>query len=151
MIEILTLTPDHPRYVEIIAHFAAEPLATQWWSDAESRHEPGVSYALVLADDVPAAWAGWIVTEIDGIWTLKCCSNYERRGAGRERGLYALAYNHRHRATVAPSALAAVTYLFPEPIELHEADGWTRTGLADLSDDGHDWAELRREPTASAT
>lgn len=124
MIEILHLTPGHPRYAEITALLMAEPLAEQWRQDAESRHEPDVSYAMVLADDVPAAWAGWEMRA--GV--LHCVSSYERRGPGRDLGLYATAYAHRHRAVVADWTGPAVTYLYEQPIPLHLADGWVHSG-----------------------
>lgn len=132
MIETITLTPDHPRYAEITALLQAMPLAEQWWCDAESQHEDGVSYAMVLDDDVPAAWAGW---EVRG-GVLHCVSSYERRGHGRALGLYALAYAHRHREVVVDWTGPAVTYLYEQPIPLHEADGWRKSGAVEGVDYG---------------
>jgi len=150
-IEILTLTPGRPRWDQLVSGILADDgLVEQMWADAE--HEPadylGATLSMVLVDGIPAAWAGSIVQEISGVLTLKCRLNYERRGAGRDLGLYALAYEHRHRTVVAPSVLPQITYLFAAPIALHEADGWRRTGHAGMSDQGHRWWELRRDPTA---
>ncbi len=107
---------------------AAEPLAGQWWRDAESGVEPGVSYTMVLARGRPAAWAGWIVIDDEqGNPLLKCCNNYARRAYGdRRSALYRLAYRARHRDVVTQLGLPGVTYLFPEPIPLHLRDGWRR-------------------------
>jgi hypothetical protein len=143
---IVVARHGNPRYEAVVAELTAEPLASQWWQDAESYHEDGISYMVAMAADesgqlAPAAWAGWRV--VDGI--LKCCNNYERQGIGRRDELYRLAYRARHRQIVAPWRGPAVTYLFPEPIGLHLADGWYRTGVTGPGElAGHVWWELRR-------
>ncbi len=130
-----------------------EPLRTQWWEDAESEHEPGVSYLMVLAPGpdvwlVPAAWAGYRIENEAGTAVLRCLNNYVRREF-RNPDLYPLAYEARHRLVVARFGLPAVTYLFPEPIALHEADGWVRdTGPSGSGQSpvnpNHHWQRLRR-------
>lgn len=150
MIEILHLTLDHPRYDDLTAQLLAEPLATEWWADAESKHEDGIEYVMVLADGVPAAWAGWrIEVDTDAFRrVLRCRNSYERRGPGRELGLYAHAYRERHERVVLTSGLPGLTYLYAEPIPLHEADGWVKTGVCGVSKvpglKPHPWWELRR-------
>lgn len=150
MIEILHLTTDHPRYAELTALLRAEPLATEWWRDAESEHEDGIAYMMALVNNVPAAWAGWrIERDEDGTTVLRCRNSYERRGAGRELGLYAQVYRARHEQVVLTSGLPGLTYLYREPLALHEADGWVRTpwanGISHLPGlDPHAWWELRR-------
>ncbi len=153
---LVHLTPDRGQVYEwYTALLCEEPLRTQWRDDAESEHEPDVSYLMVLVDDggplVPAAWAGYRV--IDGV--LHCCNNYVRREyRGRNPELYAMAYAARHREVVAVLNMPAVTYLYAQPIPLHEADGWIRDtgpgshGVSRARPDGeeHPWWRLRREP-----
>lgn len=112
-----------------------EPLFSEWWIDAESGADPGVSYVIVYdldehGNEVPAAWAGWII-EVDleerfgGGAVLRCCNNYVRRGfRDRDPELYALAYRHRHDQVVAQLGLPAFSFLYEQPIPLHLADGW---------------------------
>lgn len=129
-LKIITLKPDDPDYARIGAELSAEPLKTQWFEDAKSEFEPGVSYAMVLAEDstgatVPAAWAGWNIVVDDGVEWLRCCNNYVRHGfRARQPELYELAYRHRHDLVVAASPRPAFTYLYRYPIPLHLADGW---------------------------
>lgn len=156
---VLALAAGHPRWTELVGGILADPvLVQQMWDDAE--HEPddftNVTLSMVLADGVPAAWAGSVETVVDGQLTLKCTLNYERRGDGRDYGLYRMAYLHRHETCVRPSVLPQVTYLFGEVpahdgdvIARHLASGWYLTGATAMSDDGHRWWELRREPTAT--
>ena len=115
------------------------------WEDAESRpgelDEPGTSWTVALVAGEPAAWCAARVLD-DG--TLKCHSNYEVR-AHRGLGLYEAAYRARHTNVVEWSGRPAVTYLFEQPIALHEADGWLRTGVSGPGElEGHTWWELRR-------
>ena len=150
--QILTIHAGLPRFDELVNGIMAnDDLVEQMWADAE--HVPddftGATLSMVLVDGVPAAWAGSTEEEeISGAPMLRCCLNYERRGPGRDLGLYAEAYAHRHRTVVEPSGVPAVTYLFAEPIAPHEADGWRRTGHTGMSDQGHRWWGLHREPTA---
>lgn len=123
------------RHRELLATLSAEPVASQWWEDAESRIDADsehTSYMVVYVPGdggqmVPAAWAGWrIETGDDGARVLRCCDNYVRQGYRRQiPELYRLAYKARHRQVVAVRRMPAVTYLYPEPIGLHVADGWT--------------------------
>lgn len=123
-------------------------MRSQWLEDAESEHEPGTSYLVAYAPDdqgrmVPAAWAGYRIETRDDGPILKCVNNYVRRehrghaGYNRLRkvrhgyrtsipDLYAHAYAARHKHVVTLLGMRAETYLFPEPIALHEADGWIR-------------------------
>ncbi len=152
---IVHLTPDHEDYEQYMLLLASEPLRTQWWLDAESEVEPGISYLMVLADHegelVPAAWAGYAVSDGE----LRCCNNYVRRGfRGRYPELYQVAYAARHRDVVAVLGLPAVTYLFEYPIPLHLADGWVLCsgpdahGLSRAHEGGevHTWWRLRWSP-----
>ncbi len=136
-----------------------EPLRTQWWTDAESEHEAGTSYIVATAPSrsgpmIAAAWAGYIIRP-DGV--LKCCNNYVVhgfRGQDYPHDLYARAYRVRHRDVVLRLGAPAETYLFPEPIPLHEADGWVRdpspagSGTSRPFNDGpeHHWQRLTWSP-----
>lgn len=154
---IITLTRNHPQYDQITTELCTEPLRSQWWDDAESHHEPGISYSMVIHDEVPAAWAGWTFEREDGRPVLRCCNNYVRREyRGGVPDLYALAYAHRHRHIVTHLGMPAVTYLFPEPVALHLADGWvidTSPGSSGTSwarevgqGQEHHWRRLRWTP-----
>ena len=156
---VLSVAPSDPLHARLMETLSAEPIATQWWEDAESRAEPAASYMVVYVTVdgalVPAAWAGWIIETEGGRRILRCCNNYVRRGfRNRAPELYALAYRARHRQVVSRKGLPAVTYLFPEPIGLHLASGWrvdTGPGSAGTSrsaPDGpvHHWQRLRWAP-----
>ncbi len=130
-------------------------LAAEWEADAESRHEPGTCYLMVLAADasgamVPAAWAGYRIEDENGVPVLRCCNNYVRRPfRGRTPELYAAAYRARHRLVVRRFQLPGVTYLYEYPIGLHEADGWVKDdapGSEGMSEFGHYWWRLRWSP-----
>jgi hypothetical protein len=125
-----------------------EQLLADMWRDAEHLldEHPGKRWTVVSVGGMPVAWAAATVVDADG-HLLRCSDNYERRGIGRVAHLYRLAYRRRHETIVAPAGLPALTYLFAEPIPLHEADGWVRTGLTGTSDLGHQWWELRRAAT----
>jgi len=155
------LIPGLREYAAFTALISAEPVRTQWWTDAESEHEPDTFYLVVYAHDdqgllVPAAWAGYRVeTRYDAGRVLKCCNNYVRRGfRDRNPDLYAQAYAARHAHVVARFALPAETYLFPEPIGLHLADGWTEdtspegSGVSRPHEGGpeHRWQRLTWTP-----
>lgn len=150
MYEIYNVRQGDDRYEQFIGQIRADrQLQADMWADAE--HElielPGKSWTVVAVDGTPVAWAAARVEQIDGTRVLKCSDNYERRGVGRDRQLYRLAYTYRHTTIVEPTRLPAVTYLFAQPMPLHEADGWRRTGLTGTSEHGHDWWELRRDPS----
>lgn len=146
--DIVTLTHGHPRYTELLAHIRADPeLVAAMWRDAESTPDeldvPGNIWTVVCVDGTPAAWAA---ARIDG-GRLKCHSNYEHP-AHRGRGLYAAAYRHRNEHVVVPSPLDAFTYLYPQPIHLHLADGWLPTGRSGTGAyPDHTWHELIRPAT----
>lgn len=155
-LDIIMLHPADREYRHFMSVLTAEPLRTQWWNDAESRVEPGISYAMVLVDDQPAAWAGWQVVRDGGTPVLRCCNNYVRHEfRGRRPELYELAYRHRHQNVVARLGLPGVTYLFPEPIGLHLADGWVLDAADDACGDSspytggpvHHWRRLLWQPT----
>lgn len=149
-VDVATVEVGHPRYEELIGQIRGDAvLRGQMWADAEHElvERPGKVWTVVSVWEggrwVPAAWAA---AHVDG-GLLRCSDNYERRGAGRARGLYRVAYRQRHRTVVGPSGLPAITYLFVQPIALHEADGWRRTGVAGTSHatgEAHDWWELWR-------
>jgi hypothetical protein len=148
--EVVNVQPGHPRYEGLVGQIRDSPdLLACMWSDAEHRmvEQPGKTWTIATVQDggqwVPTAWACSIVQ--DGI--LRCCDNYEVP-RWRGRGLYEAAYRHRHVTIVAPSRLPAVTYLFVQPIGMHEADGWYRTGVNGVSTAAgvpHEWWELRRD------
>lgn len=146
----VTLTHGAREYTALLAQITADPdLVDLMWEHAESRPTeldvPGTYWSVALVDGSPTAWCAACV---QGDGTLRCHSNYERLGY-RHRGLYAAAYRERHTTVITPSGLPAVTYLFAQPIPLHEADGWVRTGVAGVSCEAgepHDWWELRRAP-----
>jgi hypothetical protein len=142
---VVTLTHGTRRYSALLDQIREDAdLVVAMWRDGEhlplELDVPGTQWSIALVDGVPAAWCAATVT--DGV--LTCHSNYERPGH-RGHGLYRLAYRERHRTVIAPAGLDAVTYLFADPIELHQADGWTLTGREGsgvLPD--HHWYELRR-------
>jgi hypothetical protein len=146
--QVVTLTHGQPQYADLLDQIRQDPtLAARMWADAESRPDeldlPGTWWSVALVWDehrwVPAAWCAARVE--DG--ALRAFCNYEVP-AWRNLDLYADAYRERHHAVLVPSGLPAVTYLFPEPIALHEADGWERTGREGSGElDGHWWSELR--------
>jgi hypothetical protein len=136
-VKLIHLTPDDPDYPRIMGMLRAEPLRTQWWNDAKSKVEPGVSYLMALAEDeggelVPAAWAGYRVDRADDGPVLWCCNNYVRHGfRNRTPELYAQVYGARHRQVVTVLGLPAYTYLYAQPIPLHLADGWVHDRAPD--------------------
>ncbi len=151
--QTIHLTPGQARYQRYMDVLAGDPLRTQWREDAESGVEPAVSYLMVLAEDaggqmVPAAWAGYQLVPVGGELTLRCCNNYVRREfRSCDPELYEMAYRARHDVVVSRLAFPAVTYLFEQPIALHEADGWvkdTGPGGSGVSTAGHHWWRLRR-------
>jgi hypothetical protein len=153
---VVHLTPDQGGVYDWFTDpLAEEPLRTQWWDDAESEHEPDTSYLMVLVDEnglmTPAAWAGYRL--VDGV--LRCCNNYVRREyRGRNPELYAMAYAARHAEVVTVLNMPAVTYLYAQPIALHEADGWVKDTGSDSHGSSyarpggqeHLWWRLRRDP-----
>ncbi|WBB94158.1 hypothetical protein [Verrucosispora sp. WMMC514] len=151
--ELVNVAPGYPRYEELVGQIRTDPaLLAAMWSDAEHRliEHPRKVWSIATVREggrwVPAAWACAVV---DGN-VLRCCDNYERPGY-RDRGLYEAAYRHRHTTIVAPYPLAAITYLFAQPIGLHMADGWYHTGVRGVSTEAgveHQWWKLRRDPTA---
>jgi hypothetical protein len=150
-----TLMHGQPEYARLLTRIRQDPaLVAAMWADAESRPDeldrPGTRWSVTLVEgsgqEAPAAWCAARQIEDRGVPVLKCHSNYEVP-AWRGQGLYAAAYRERHRRVVHPSPLPAFTYLFPEPIGLHIADGWQTTGLTGPGEvDGHTWWELRHEP-----
>lgn len=155
-VKILHMTVDHPRYQLFVAEVTAEPLAGQWQRDAESAHEDGTAYFVALAEDLggrlwPAAWAGYRIEGTGDNAVLRCCNNYVHRGfRNHDPELYAEAYHARHEQIVTTCGLPAVTYLFPEPIALHETDGWVRdttpgsAGISVVTGVEHHWQRLTR-------
>lgn len=149
--ELVNVAIGQPRYEELVGQIRTDPaLLAHMWGDAEHRLEerPGKVWTVCAVRSegrwVPAAWAASIAEDA----MLRCGDNYEHP-AWRGKGLYAAAYTYRHTTVVAPSALPAVTYLFAQPIALHEADGWYRSGAHGVSTEAgepHEWWELRRDP-----
>lgn len=143
MREVVNVRAGKGRYEALIGQIRNDVLLlAQMRADAEHdlvEHLDKV-WTFVTVNGLVAAWCA--AQPVDGV--LTCSDNYERRGVGRELGLYRVAYRHRHETVVAPCELPAVTYLFAQPIALHEADGWRRTGLSGVSEHGHRWWELRR-------
>lgn len=145
MPDIVTLTHGTRRYTALLGQVRDNAgLVVAMWRDAEhlplELDVPGTQWSIALVDGVPAAWCAATIT--DGI--LTCHSNYERPGY-RGRGLYPLVYRERHRTVIAPAGLNAITYLFADPIQLHQTDDWVFTGReGDGVLPGHHWYELRR-------
>lgn len=142
--DVLTLHYGDPRYVDLLDRIRTDRwLVNRMRQDADSGPDeldvPGTTWVVAVVDGQPAAWCAATPTE----GTLKCHSNYEHP-RHRGRGLYAAAYRQRHRDVVQPAELPGLTYLFAQPIRLHEADGWRQTGVAGVSGQGHRWWELRR-------
>ena len=146
LIETVLLRPGHPRRAAILAQLHDPVLARQMWEDAE--HTPPDDdariWTMVLADGVPAAWCAARIADGE----LVVSDGYERRGPGRERGLYRLAHRLLHQEVVVPAAeegISAVTHVFAQPIPLLESDGWVRTGETGPGElPGHVWWQMRR-------
>lgn len=98
---------------------------------------PGTILAMVHEGAFPLAWAAVHLGQ------GKAFCNYERRGA-RGRGYYARAYRARHEEVISRATVPLRTFLFPEPIPLHLADGWSLSGLEGTGRFGHHWRELVR-------
>jgi hypothetical protein len=144
---VMTLIHGERLYTELLADISRDDrLVAAMWADAESRPDeldiPETHWTVTLLEDgTPAAWCAARFQD-DGV--LKCHSNYEVR-AYRGRGLYEAAFHARHNNVVLAYKRPAVTYLFSDPIALHETRGWRcigATGHGEL--DGHQWWELRR-------
>lgn len=156
--QVVTVRPGDAWYEPLISQIRDDrELRAQMWADAEHEFvehpDKRWTFACVLRGRgaagrwEPAAWCASRVEARDGERVLVCSDNYERRGDGRALGLYRDAYQRRHADVVARTRLPALTYLFAQPLGLHEADGWYRTGVHGTSDHGHRWWELRRDPT----
>jgi hypothetical protein len=143
--QVVTLAHGQPQYADLLDEIRADTdLVRLMWEHAEACPSeldvPGTRWSVAVVDGVPAAWCAARVQ--DDI--LLCHSSYERPDY-RGRGLYEAAYRRRHEDVVEMSGLPAVTYLFAQPLALHEADGWCRTGREGSGElDGHWWLELRR-------
>jgi hypothetical protein len=144
--QTLTLVHGEQLYTDLLHHIRRDvDLTAAMWADAESRpgelDVPDTHWPVALTGaGTPAAWCAARI-EHDG--TLKCHSNYEVR-QHRGHGLYEDAYHARHRDVILAYRRLAVTYLFHQPIALHEANGWHRTGLTNHGPTGNQWWELRR-------
>jgi hypothetical protein len=160
---VVRVDPSSTDHAALLAELSREPLAGEWWEDAESRVDADsarTSYMVIYMKGldgraVPAAWAGWRL-EDDGR-RLKCVDNYVRRGyRQQDPELYRLVYAARHRQAVLKLRLAAETYLFPEPIGRHLASGWQIDPAPDASGESapydggpvHRWQRLVRTPPA---
>lgn len=160
-LEIVTVQWGDDRYAELIAPLRDDQvLVEQMWGDAEHRFEehPAKRWVFAVVDGEPAAWAAATWTaDSNGRPLLRCSDNYERRGPGRDYRLYQLAYRRRQTSIVVPAArvgVPAVTYLFEQPIALHEADGWVKTGSTGVSGEAgekHQWWQLRRPADNTAS
>lgn len=148
---VTTLRHGQAEYTELLDQIRGDPdLVEAMRLDAESGPDeldvPGTWWSVALVEDdggrvVPAAWCA---ARVRGDGKLKCHSNYEVR-RWRGRGLYEAVYHERHRTVVEPSGRSAVTYLFPEPLDLHKRDDWYWTGRSGRGRiEGHKWFELRR-------
>ncbi|MET0426298.1 MAG: hypothetical protein ABW046_20685 [Actinoplanes sp.] len=122
-----------------------DALVAAMWADAESHPDeldvPGTHWTVSLTEDgTPAAWAAARIIDC----VIKCHSNYETRRY-RGCGLYEAAHYGRHRDVILAYKMPAVTYLFEQPITLHEANGWHRTGVTGTGEnESHRWWELQR-------
>lgn len=141
---ILAVEPGTIGHADLMQHLRAEPLRTDWWADAESEADEHATYVVAYAAGrIPVAWAGF---KVEGD-VLRCVDNYERRGY-RDRGLYESVYRWRHEKVVLRLRMPAYTFLYPEPIPLHEADGWVRdpecVGVSQAHPGGpdHHWQRL---------
>jgi hypothetical protein len=159
------MTPDDDGYDQLLKELEEEPLATEWWNDAESRADYGVSYIVVYdldehGNEVPAAWAGWIHEldldeQLGGGMIVRCCNNYVRRGfRDRDPELYAVAYRRRHEQIVLRFGVPAYSFLYRQPIPIHLADGWEYDTPADEPGESraypggelHQWWRLHWRP-----
>jgi hypothetical protein len=162
---VLAVHPGTTRHAGLVVMMSRQPLAGQWYDDAESGVDADTARTSFMVtfvvgpdlDAVPAAWAGWrFDVAADGLPVLRCCDNYVRRGyRGRTPELYRLAYEARHSLVVDTCGLRAETYLYPEPIPLHIADGWELDVSEDASGKSspypggpvHEWQRLVRRPS----
>lgn len=153
--EVLNVTAGDPAWPELIGQIEGDcALREDMWRDAEHLLPfPAEATVTVVAvweggRRVPAAWCASRVEQVQGVETLICSDNYERRGPGRRYGLYQVAYRYRHATIVAPSPLPARSFLFPQPVAAHLGDGWYRVGIWRRGElRGHRYAQFRRNPT----
>lgn len=144
-----TLIHGEQLYTHLLAHIRADQgLIDAMWADAESRidelDQPDTHWTVTLLDDgTPAAWCAASIRD-DG--TIKAHSNYEVP-AHRGRGLYELAHHRRHRDVLLAYKRPAISYLFPQPVALHEMTGWRTTGTGGNGEiAGHRWVQMTWQP-----
>jgi hypothetical protein len=144
-----TLVHGQREYTDLLADLTATPgLVEAMWDEAESRFgeldEPGTLWTVAFTRDGRAG--AWCAATVLGGGQIKCHNNYEP-GPYRGQGLYEAAHRARHRDVLVKLGLPAVTYLFRDPIPLHEKHGWRTTGVhapGELA--GHHWWELTWKP-----
>jgi hypothetical protein len=151
-----TLSHGEQLYTDLLDRIRRDAdLVSRMWTEAESAPDeldvPGTQWTVAITEaGEPAAWCA---ATIDRAGQLVCHSNYEVP-ANRGRGLYAAAYDARHRDVLLKYKRAAITYLFPEPIPLHLASGWIPdaapggSGTSSPYPDGptHSWRRLTWTP-----
>lgn len=134
--ESITVSHGSWAYEYLLSAIRSNRALAHWLDqDAESKvgelDAPGTTWSVVYLRGErpePVAWAAARHLP-DG--NLKGCCNYVRRDYRREDigvDLYRQAYMLRHRDVISKHAGPQETYLFAQPIPLHEADGWRKTG-----------------------
>lgn len=126
--DLLHLTPDHADYARYVAQLTAEPVATQWLDDAESGHEAGNSYLMIVVAGQAAAWAGYQIEDHNGQQVLRLRDQYERHGYRREDldglWLYPIALAAVHEQVVYGWTGMAYSYVYRVPRALLLDHGW---------------------------
>lgn len=146
--EVLILRWGEPRYEEVIGGLRRDgALLAGMWLAAESRldEHPGKTWVVAVdAGGRALAWCAFEPADEPGV-DVKAVDSYERPESWDD-DLYAVVYQVRHELIRFSSA---VTYVFPEPLELHLWDGWVPT-VEGWSDEpgvpSHHWTRLVRAP-----
>ena len=152
--EIVQLTLVDDRYEQVIRPILDDAeLMAQIWADAETRMEEASEKQWFVAVSTPGdqalAWCAARLELQNGQLTMVCEANYERRGIGRAKGLYAAVFEERQQY-LEHLGLPCVTYIFDQPLQLHLDAGWLPSGAEGISSEEgvepHHWQELRYGP-----
>lgn len=147
---IIRVYSSAPEYETYLGPILDNP-PSKIWEDAEidMRREvhadPRKRWWLAVDDgELLAMCAAWLNDE----GRMECGHNYEFRGRGRQISSYRRVFGAR-QAWILRHRYNCVTYIFDQPVALHEEAGWRRIkpyDLADVSEHGHHWQHLVYSP-----
>jgi hypothetical protein len=146
--EVLIVQLGDPRYEEVLGRLRAdrallELMRVQAGFDLVE-HPEKVWIIAVDPTGQPLAWCAYEPSDEPGI-DVKCVDSCERPECWDE-DVYLVVYTARHELI---RQHRAVTYIYPEPVELHETDGWAVTGTGISREPGmpeRRWYRLARQP-----